>query len=422
MRDQNHRSAKPLPRLSSMTKPRRKIIFFWTYLEWGGAQVYFMAIMKEAMKEWDVITVLPRNSSPEMICFLKQIGITIEYIDFHIDLGPAPTMRRKIARQWSRIRCEAATLRFLSRYDLSESILHIETCPWQSWQFLTLLSLRKANVFVTMHNAINGARWRELIWKARMQFVSRLPGFHIFTSNKDAKNKIRHLVAPRFWDEISVTYTCVDPIQIQNVIQKKRSIGEIRAQHGYPETDFVVLCVGQFIDRKGRWVFLDAARLLEKKNPNVRFVWLTPVEPTAEESERIRSYNLQNFKLILSSSVGSKREEILEFFRIADVFALPSYLDGLPIALLEAMALGIPSVSTNVYAIPEAVHHRETGLLIKPGDAASLASAILELKNDDVLREKIAVNGSKYVLEHFDECVASQRAIAKYKECFSDAV
>lgn len=404
-----------------MTKTRRKLIFFWAYLEWGGAQVYFMAIMKEALKDWDVITVLPRNSSPEMIGFIKQIGVTIEFIDFVIDLRQAPTIKRKIERQMSRISCEIKTLRFLKRFDLKNSILHIESAPWQSWQFFVLLSLRKANVFVTMHNAINGAKWREMVWTARMQLLSRLKGFHIFASNKDTKEKIRYLVTQEFWEKILVTYTCVNPLQIQAVLDRTDDIESIRAKHDLSKNEFIVLCVGQFIDRKGRWVFLDAAKTLQTEAPEVRFVWLTPVEPNIEEKEKIEQYGLNNFEIRLSSTVGSSREEVLEFFRIADVFALPSYVEGLPIALLEAMALGIPSISTNVFAIPEAVHDGETGLLIEAGDSRGLTDAIIKLKNDPELRQTIAKQGSDFVLANFDEREAAHIAIRHYEECFDDA-
>ena len=389
----------------------------------AARQVYFMAIMKEAMSDWDVVVVLPRDSSPEIIRYLEQIGVECEFLDFHLDTGLAPTLKRKLKRQWSRISGEAKILRFLRRYNLSESILHIETCPWQSWIFLTLLSLRGANVFVTMHNAIStNARWRWLVWKARMQFVSRLPGFHIFASNQDTKNKVRPLVAAPFWENIAVTYTCVDPVQIERTLNRGTDLADIRKRHGLDKGDFVVLAVGQFIDRKGRWVFLDAAKLCGKDDPRIKFVWLTPVWPDEHVHKRIAEYELgEAFQLRLSSTVGSTREEILEFFRIADVFALPSFVEGLPIALLEAMALGLPSISTNVYAIPEAIHHGETGILIEAGDAEALAREIKELKNDPSLRQKLAESGSKYVLENFDERVASQKAIAKYKECFDDA-
>jgi len=255
-----------------------------------------------------------------------------------------------------------------------------------------------------------------------MQFVSRLPGFHIFTSNIDTKNKIRELVAPQFWENIAVTYTCVDPEQIARTLARQSDLSEIRERNGLHKDDFVVLAVGQFIDRKGRWVFLDATRLYGTDDHRAKFVWLTPVWPDEDVHKRIAEYELgETFQLRLSSNVGATREEILEFFRIADVFALPSFIEGLPIALLEAMALGLPCISTNVYAIPEAIHHRDTGILIEPGDAEDLAREINNLKNDPALRQKLAKSGSKYCLEHFDERVASRKAIAKYKECFDDA-
>lgn len=403
-----------------MTRAKRQLIFLWTYLEWGGAQVYMMAIMKEALNDWDVIVAIPRASSPEVIGYLEQIGVTIDFLDVSLDHDAAPTIGRKIERQSNRIRTELAALKYLRKYDLKNSILHIEISPWQSWQFLAVLSRRGANVFVTMHNAITGSAIRETIWKMRMQFVSRLRGFHIFASNQDTKNKVKPLVSPKFWDDIAVTYTCVDPRQIESVIANGRSKAEIRQKDGISDDKFIVLCVGQFIDRKGRWTFLEAAKKLGNES-EIAFVWLTPKPPTEEDQKRIDSYHLSNFEIRISHETGKTREEILEFFRIADVFAIPSFVEGLPIALLEAMALGIPSISTNVYAIPEALKDRETGLLIEAGDADALADAIVELKNDNKLRHHIAATGREYVIANFDERVASSIAISKYKECFADA-
>lgn len=72
--------------------------------------------------------------------------------------------------------------------------------------------------------------------------------------------------------------------------------------------------------------------------------------------------------------IGSTRLDILRFFRIAGIFALSSFVEGLPIALLEGMALGIPSISTRINGIPEAIKHMETGILIEAGDSGWLAS------------------------------------------------
>lgn len=405
-----------------MSEKRRKLIFFWTYLEWGGAQIYFIAIMKLAKEAWDVVVVLPRTSSAELIGFLERIDVKYEFIDAVIDLSPASSIGAKVRRQFRRLRAELASFRYLLRFDLAESVLHIETPPWQSWLFLTALLLRRANIFVTFHNALpKSAAWRETIWKARMQLTSRFERFHIFTSNKDTKERFHGWVTDECWQKIRVTYTCVDPPEIQKVLSDVPERSVLRRGFGIEADRFVVLCVGRFIDRKGRWVFLDAAKSLIDANPDILFVWLTPQLPEGDELERVNQYGLgDNFRLVLSETVGSKREDILRFYCMADIFALPSYVEGLPIALLEAMALGLAVISTNINAIPEAVLPDETGLLIEAGDAAALARAILSLKNDEPLRRRLAASGKSFVLENFDERAASRIAIDAYEECFKD--
>jgi len=110
----------------------------------------------------------------------------------------------------------------------------------------------------------------------------------------------------------------------------------------------------------------------------------------------------------------------LRFFRIADAFTLPSFVEGLPIALLEAMAIGIPSISTDMNAIPEAIIDRETGIVIEAGDSDALAKRILDLKNNPSLRQRLSANGRAHVLENFDEREASRIAIDAYRECFAN--
>lgn len=403
-----------------MDQKKRQIIYLWNYLEWGGAQIYFLAIMKEARPDWDVVVILPRNSSPEIVRFIEHTGAKCEFFEHHLDHAPANSITRKIQRQFRRVRIEAACFKYLLHFNLQQSILHIEVAPWQSWILLCALSLRRANVFVTMHNTMMAtSSLRKAIWKLRLQFVSRLPGFHIFTSNKDTKNKLRGWVAERFWQDIKVTYTCVNPPEIERLAASTSDKQEMRRQHGIDVEKFVVLCVGQFIDRKGRWVFLDAAKKLAQNHSDVLFVWITPKLPTESEQARIREYGLgDNFRLVLSGTIGSGHEDVLRFFRVADVFALASYVEGLPIALLEAMALGIPSISTNIYAIPEALKHMETGMLIDAGAADALVEAVLCLKDDVKLRSRLSKSGREFVLTNFDERVASQIALRAYKECF----
>ena len=406
-----------------MINPRRKLIISWPYIEWGGAQVYLLAIMKQAREEWDVLVVLPNDSPPDILSYLDQLEIPYEFIDGYTDVKAAPTLKRKLERQMRRIKSQVNLWRHLKRYDLQSSILHIELAPWQDWVLLSAFALRGANVFVTMHNFLpRFPAWRVALWKARMQWLSRLPRFHMFTANRDTRNKLRGWVNETFRENVRVTYASVNPPDIDLVLSEKLDKGELRRRFGISETDFVVISVGQFVDRKGRWVLLDAAKKINEVNENISFVWVTPKLPDLADALRVESYQLKDkFRLVLSESIGKSRHDILSFFRMADAFALPSYVEGLPIALLEAMGLGVPSISTNIFAIPEALKHGETGLLVEAGDVEGLASAVLELYRSPELRRRLSVAGRDHVVGNFDERESSRIAIEAYRDCFADA-
>ncbi len=399
---------------------KRTIYFVWPYSSWGGAQIYLLAIMKIARPKWKILVILPQNSSTEILGFLDDLSVKYEFIKTSTDELPAHGLTAKLNRQIRRIRSEIEIYRHLLKYNLKDHILHIDIGPWQSWIFLTALAARRANIFITLHNFLSKAPlWRESVWKMRLQFVSRLPSFHIFASNQDTKDRMKDWVSSKFRDRVKVTYTSVDPEQIQAVLDTDIDQQELRINFGISPDKFIVLCVGQFIDRKGRWVFLDAAREVAAKTQEIEFVWLTPKMPSGEEFARIETYDLKNcFHLIHSPSVGKTRVDVLRFFLIADVFTLPSFVEGLPIALLEAMALGLPSISTNVYAIPEALKNNETGLLIEPGNSIALANAIFKLHSDAVLRNSLAQNGQQFVMNNFDEREAARIVLSEYEACF----
>jgi glycosyltransferase involved in cell wall biosynthesis len=94
---------------------------------------------------------------------------------------------------------------------------------------------------------------------------------------------------------------------------------------------------------------------------------------------------------------GAQRAE--EWLPAFDIFALSSDSEGLPIALLEAMACGVPAIVTAVGAMPEVVDHGNAGLVVPPGDRTALAEAIVALGGDAGRRAALAEAGLRHVQE-----------------------
>ena len=399
-------------------RPRR-VIFCWNYLEWGGAQMYFLGIAARIKNEVDVLFVFPRATDRQFIEFCEQFGIAYELLDGHGDTQAAPTLKRKFERHRNKIRGEIELLRYFRKFDFRDTILHIELAPWQSVYALEKLC-RRATVFITMHNRLpRAAGWRKAVWKAKFRAVTRHHNFHLFTSNRDAKESLAPYVAPSFLDRVEVTYTNVNPDEIEAALAAEFDRGAALARFDLPPDKFLVLAVGQFIDRKGRWTLLEAARLLAAQDEEIYFGWVSNSVLSAEDEARVAGCALgDRFRLIRSDAVGAEHLELMKFLRLADCFTLPSFQEGLPISLLEAMALGVPSVSTRVNAIPEAIIDGETGLLVEAGDAASLAEAILRIKNETEASRRMAAAGRAHVLASFNEKTVAEIALAAYRKAF----
>jgi glycosyltransferase involved in cell wall biosynthesis len=393
-----------------------RVIYAWNYIEWGGAQIHVLALIKEARKHFDVVVVLPKGTDDQFISFLNAAEIRHEIFSGNLDLKPKSSIFSKIGRHWTRIKSEYAMLRTIKAIGLDNTVVHIDLLPCQSLLSLVWLAAR-VPVFVTLHNALSPSqKWRYPLWKIKFAAISLFENFNVFCANKHAAAYFRRLFAGHVNANMKITYASVNPVEIDQALASNFDRAAELSRFDIPAGKFVVLAVGQFIDRKGRWVFLETARLLQPIIAEIEFIWIAPSSANAPDKLKIDSYELGSaFRLLLSDEVGNDRISILRFFRVADIFALPSFVEGLPISLLEAMSLGIPSISTNIYGIPEALIDEQTGLLIEPGNADDLAAAILRLYRDRDLRSRLAAAGRQHVVTNFDERDAAKTAVAAYQ-------
>jgi len=397
----------------------KNFIYVWHYLEWGGAQVLFFGLMKEAKKTGNVLAIMPKGSNMQLLKFLDNLGVLYEFFDAHADAAPADSIKRKIERHWNKVYCEIVLLKYVGKLDLKNSVVHTELAPWQSlWALLWLC--RKSTVFMTMHNSLPAVRhWRFLLWKLKFQILSRNKNFHLFTANQDTKESLKPFVPDKFLENVKVIYANINTEEIDEALTAEVNRTAYLKKHNLPPEKFFVFCVGQFIDRKGRWIFLEAAQMLLKDNNDIAFVWISNSKPSSADLKKADEYGLgENFRFITSDQVGGEHIDLFKLMRLADVFALPSYLEGLPISIIEAMGLGIPTISTQINAIPEAIKHLQTGVLIEAGNSIALKDAIQELKDSDELRKRLSKNGREYVLEKFNEKTVAKIAVGSYVEAY----
>jgi glycosyltransferase involved in cell wall biosynthesis len=413
-----------------------KIIYVWNYREWGGAQIYFLALIRELRSRQQsavgpqpvVSVVVPEDSDARVLEYLGELGVAVEFCD------PAPPtvgpergflkkLRHRVRVFSSENRLVTSVLRLLEETaddtyspdtrDCCPTVLHVDLGFWQSYRALWRLC-HSANVFVTQHTAlvdpggIRGAIWR---WKGRQ--MSRRPTFVILASNNSAKNSLRPFLTAEKFDSIRVTYTGIDPNEMA-------AVGDDDAvQAGRPRSSRreapLVMTVGQFIERKGCWVVLEALRKLRDAGEDVRFVWLGTSALDTAAVERISSYHLGNrFRFLSADEVGPARHDLLNLLATADIFVLASLIEGLPIALIEAMALGLPCIASRVGAIPEAIDHDVSGLLIGPGDAEALADAIRTLIHDEKTRRMFGTAARAIAFEKFDQQKTAEETVEIY--------
>ncbi|MCU1263656.1 MAG: glycosyl transferase, group 1 family protein, partial [Bryobacterales bacterium] len=162
---------------------------------------------------------------------------------------------------------------------------------------------------------------------------------------------------------------------------------------------FEVICVGRLAPAKAQHVLLEAcAGLVARGRPLLlRLVGDGPDRKGLEECAQ---------SLGIAANVvfhgALSHDRVLELYRSADVFALASFAEGIPVVLMEAMALAIPCVATAITGIPELIQNEVQGLLVPPSDAAALGRSIERLMDDRALGRRLAEAGREKILCEYD--------------------
>ena len=187
-------------------------------------------------------------------------------------------------------------------------------------------------------------------------------------------------------------YDSIDPSKIEVIpngidverFNPERNTTDIRKEFSLEEDDIVIGFIGRIVPAKGLEYLLNALPYLKEEFKNIKLLIVGEGSLVEELKERAKKNNI--FDNILFTG---RRRDIPEILASINIFVMPSIAEGLPNALLEAMAMGKPIVTTEVGGIPEIVKNGFNGLLVPPRDTVSLSKAIKELISNDQLATKM---------------------------------
>jgi colanic acid/amylovoran biosynthesis glycosyltransferase len=173
----------------------------------------------------------------------------------------------------------------------------------------------------------------------------------------------------------------------------------------HPHNTPSLLFVAQLAERKGAPILVQACRVLAEQGVDFRCVIVGDGPQWEYVHHLVCEYNLQD-RVELAGAVF--QEHLKEYLNQADVFVLPCIvaqngdMDGVPVVLMEAMSMEIPTVSTYVSGIPELIEHEQSGLLVPEKAPEALADAIQRLLRDERLRVRLGINGRRRVQAEFN--------------------
>ncbi len=176
----------------------------------------------------------------------------------------------------------------------------------------------------------------------------------------------------------------------------------------------IVVLVARLLWDKGIAEFVEAARLLQRKGLKARFVIIGDLDPynrACIDQEMIAAWRAEGVV-----ELWGFRSDIPQVLSEATIACLPSYREGLPKSLLEAMAAGLPCVTTDVPGCREAVRHEDNGLLIPAKNASALADSIERLIQDPESARKMGQRGRERVEQEFSAQHVNESTLALYRE------
>ncbi|MBL7071872.1 MAG: glycosyltransferase [Candidatus Omnitrophica bacterium] len=350
--------------------PKVKIAHIITDLDIGGAEMMLLRMLrnfKDSKYEHIVISLHPeKNSLKDEI---EQEALKVYPLDMSIINFPVSFMRL------------VGILKREKPLIVHNYLFHADILGR-----IAAKLARVPKVISSIRNENIGGRARELLLGMTDFSVDRVTA----VSRSVADSHLKKGTTKK--RKIDVIY---NGMELENYTGEGRSAA--RKSLDITENAFVIATVANLEPKKGHIFLLKALGELKRKGCGFKLL----LAGSGKEEKRLKN-EAMNMGLKDAVLFLGRSENISGLLAASDLFVLPSLWEGLPNALLEAMAAGLPVVATRVGGVPEAVVDGETGLLVEPGDVSKLAEALRKMMDDDELRKGMAGRAKAHAAKNFD--------------------
>lgn len=211
---------------------------------------------------------------------------------------------------------------------------------------------------------------------------------------------------PVHWHKVRTLRLGVDPQSFPPRASPARNTGDA----------FRLVFVGRLAPVKAQHMLIEAVALLRDRGRNVRLTLVGegPNRPALEKLIEERGLSAQ---ILLSGACN--HDKVADFYRNSDAFILASFAEGVPVVLMEAMAMELPCVATWVMGIPELIDNGIDGLLVPPADQVALAAAVERLMEDPELTRRVGAAGRAKILSSYHLERNTEALSATFREYLS---
>jgi glycosyltransferase involved in cell wall biosynthesis len=282
--------------------------------------------------------------------------------------------------------------------------------------FLGQIAAKMAGVPIIV-NTLHGLYFHDHMHPALRRFyialekiAARCSDVILSQNGEDIETAIQEQICPP--QKIKYLGNGIDVQRFDSTNLSLQEIARKRLEVGLPEGAKVVGFVGRLVREKGLLELFAAARIVQERVRSLRFLFVGPVDTLKRDAltpDAARKYGIADICHFLGM-----RQDMPALYALMDVFVLPSYREGFPRAPMEASALGVPCIVTNIRGCREVVEHGRNGLLVPLGNIQALADAIVELLTDREKAQRMGEEGRRVALERFDERLVFEKVKAEY--------